>query len=59
MGAINNNTRKQEIDLTELKNVFGKSKVLKSLMNETEIEIPADYRLKLNPMSAELFLLVE
>lgn len=59
MGAINNNTREQEIDLAELKNILGKSRTIKSLMNETEIEIPADYKLKLNPLSAELFLLVE
>lgn len=59
MGVINNNNREQEIDLTELKNTIGKSKILKSLMSEAEIEMPLDYKIKLNPMSAELFLLVD
>ncbi|MCK9279994.1 MAG: alpha-amylase family glycosyl hydrolase [Melioribacteraceae bacterium] len=57
MGAINNSNSEQNVDLSELKNILGDGKVLKSLINETETGIPSDYKLKLKPMSAELFLI--
>ncbi|MFA7288012.1 MAG: alpha-amylase family glycosyl hydrolase [Melioribacteraceae bacterium] len=57
MVAVNNNNQEQEINLTELKNILGDGKVFRSLLDESETGIPADYKLKLKPMSAELFLI--